>query len=636
MERLNIATKLFLLSFIAIAALIGTGVYGVYNAQTTFRWIGEVYEGSNNIEKITRHIGFNISSVRETSLEIVTAPDRARQEKLRADSEQLITHVDDAFMTWNTHREQDSERHRYSDLKHLLESWEHYKTLARLTAQYVSDGYQEAAFINVSGAEDAQFNALMEEFFAYLDKEVRHAATVYNDAERNYARTRWFYIAAIAFFALFAGVASILIARNITTSIHRAVEMMNRISEGNFNISVDERRHDEIGLLLDSMRRMSDSLKTITRELVDVSQKLAKGNMGVRVRHEFPGDFQAIKLAVNSMTAELQGVIGESSVTLGMIAGGDLTVRIERDFPGDFAEIKSACNNMAQRLEEIMSHTSTAAQNMTTAAAQVSTTAVSLSQGSTEQAASLEQTTAAVEQMSATIAQNSDNAVHTQEISMTSADKAVLGGEAVQETVRAMREIVKKISIIEDIAYQTNLLALNAAIEAARAGSHGKGFAVVAMEVRALAERSREAAQEIGSLADDSVAVTERAGTLLQEIVPAIRKTADLVSEIAAGSMEQKSGIEQINQTMLQLDQLTQQNAAAAEQLAASSEEMSVQADAVQQKVAYFTAFHQVEQVEDKTPRPIPPAQFNQNIFHAGPNGKVMPQEKDFEQFPGN
>jgi methyl-accepting chemotaxis protein len=219
---------------------------------------------------------------------------------------------------------------------------------------------------------------------------------------------------------------------------------------------------------------------------------------------------------------------------------------------------------------------------------QVNSTAQSLSQSSSEQAASLEQTTTSIEEMSGTISQNSENAAHTNNISSNSANMAESGGEAVEETVQAMREVVKKISIIEDIAYQTNLLALNAAIEAARAGDHGKGFAVVAMEVRTLAEHSQSAAKDIAALTDNTVAVTERAGDLLHEIVPSIRRTSELVSEIAHASNEQTSGIEQINQTMLQLDQITQQNASASEQLAASSEEMSAQASSLKEMISYF------------------------------------------------
>jgi methyl-accepting chemotaxis protein len=168
------------------------------------------------------------------------------------------------------------------------------------------------------------------------------------------------------------------------------------------------------------------------------------------------------------------------------------------------------------------------------------------------------------------------------------AKEATEGGEAVKETVTAMKSIAGKIGIIDDIAYQTNLLALNAAIEAARAGEHGKGFAVVAAEVRKLAERSQVAAQEIGELAGGSVDMAERAGKLLDEMVPSINKTSDLVQEITAASEEQSAGVGQINTAMSQLNQITQQNASSSEELAATAEEMSSQAEQLQQAMSFF------------------------------------------------
>jgi methyl-accepting chemotaxis protein len=161
-------------------------------------------------------------------------------------------------------------------------------------------------------------------------------------------------------------------------------------------------------------------------------------------------------------------------------------------------------------------------------------------------------------------------------------------GKAVNETVGAMKSIAEKISIIEEISYQTNLLALNAAIEAARAGEHGRGFAVVATEVRKLAERAQKAAKEIGELAGSSVKVAERSGVLIAELVPAIRKTADLVQEVAAASQEQSAGVGQVSKAMATVDQVTQRNASAAEELSSTAEEMSSQAEALLQTIGFF------------------------------------------------
>jgi methyl-accepting chemotaxis protein len=191
--------------------------------------------------------------------------------------------------------------------------------------------------------------------------------------------------------------------------------------------------------------------------------------------------------------------------------------------------------------------------------------------------------------MTANIRQNADNASQTEKIAMQSAKDAAEGGRSVDETVRAMKEIAGKISIIEEIARQTNLLALNAAIEAARAGEHGRGFAVVAAEVRKLAERSQKAAGEINGLSSRSVAVAEQAGQMLAAMVPSIQKTAELVQEIAAASREQDAGAGQIAKSLQQLDQVIQHNAAASEEMASTADELSSQARLLADMVGYFT-----------------------------------------------
>jgi methyl-accepting chemotaxis protein len=230
----------------------------------------------------------------------------------------------------------------------------------------------------------------------------------------------------------------------------------------------------------------------------------------------------------------------------------------------------------------------TGANSLSSASAQVSSTAQALSQGTSEQAASVEETTSSLEEMSASVTQNADNSRQTEQTAVKGADDANESARAVGETLRAMTAITEKISIIEEIAYQTNLLALNAAIEAARAGEHGKGFAVVATEVRKLAERSQSAAKEIGDLASSSVKVAERSGQLLKDLVPGIRKTAELVQEVAAASREQATGVAQINKAMTKVDQVTQRNASASEELASTAEEMASQAEALQDVVSFF------------------------------------------------
>ena len=300
------------------------------------------------------------------------------------------------------------------------------------------------------------------------------------------------------------------------------------------------------------------------------------------------GFFQNLSQSINTLVQSVETVTTETVDGLKRMADGNLQQPIEGDFAGSYKVIKDNCNETMFRLTEIISQVISSSEQLTNASEQIGATSQSLSQATSEQAASVDETSASIEQMASSINQNAENAKVTDGMATKAAKEAVEGGEAVKQTVDAMKEIATRISIIDDIAYQTNMLALNAAIEAARAGDHGKGFAVVAAEVRKLAERSQVAAQEIGDLAVGSVKAAERAGELINTIVPGIGKTSDLVQEIAAASMEQSSGANQINTAMNQMNQITQQNASASEELAATAEEMTSQAEQLRELMGFF------------------------------------------------
>jgi len=292
-------------------------------------------------------------------------------------------------------------------------------------------------------------------------------------------------------------------------------------------------------------------------------------------------------LITRNLLRQLGGEPAYAADVVSRIAAGDLTTTVDTK-PGDTSSMLAAIKTMVEKLGQIIGEVRSNADSLSSASEEISATAQSMSQGASEQAASVEETSASMEQMSASIAQNTENAKVTDGMAGKAAREANEGGQAVRDTVSAMKTIAEKISIVDDIAYQTNLLALNAAIEAARAGEHGKGFAVVAAEVRKLAERSQVAAQEISEVAKSSVSLAERAGTLLDQMVPSIAKTSDLVQEIAAASEEQTTGVSQINTAMSQLSEITQQSASSAEELAATAEEMSGQAEQLQQLMDFF------------------------------------------------
>ncbi len=375
---------------------------------------------------------------------------------------------------------------------------------------------------------------------------------------------------------LFAIAISILVIRSITRPLSKAVDLVEKVSQGDLSNKIDVRSKDELGQMIAAMNTMVGNLQSTA----NVASKIAEGDLTVKAK--ILSEKDVLGQAVNMMISNLQSTVNVAI----QIAEGDLTVEArvlsEKDALGQ------ALQQMLQKLSTTVREIAEAADNVASGSQEMSATAQQLSQGATEQSAAAEESTSAMEEMAASIQQNADNAKQTDKIGSKAAQDAKAGGDAVVQTVKAMKEIAEKISIIEEIARKTDLLALNAAVEAARAGEHGKGFAVVASEVRKLAERSQTAAAEISRLTREGVNVAEVAGELLTKLVPDIRKTAELVQEISAASTEQNTGAAQINKAIQQLDQVIQQNASASEQMSSTAEELSSQAETLQSTVGFF------------------------------------------------
>ncbi len=293
---------------------------------------------------------------------------------------------------------------------------------------------------------------------------------------------------------------------------------------------------------------------------------------------------------------------GAAGVVLKAMASGNIDVCVDGQYKGDHAIIKDALNATVESINGILAQVRDAANQVGAGAALVSDSSQSLSQGATEQAASLEEITSSITELASQTRANAENATQASLLAVGARESAERGATQMNEMLGAMKEIndagqniARIIKVIDDIAFQTNLLALNAAVEAARAGRHGKGFAVVAEEVRNLAGRSAKAARETTELIEGSVKkvangseIANKSAGALKEIVTSATRVADLLGEIAAASNEQAQGIFQVNQGLGQIDSVTQQNTANAEETASASEELSAQAAQLNQTLSRF------------------------------------------------
>jgi methyl-accepting chemotaxis protein len=391
-------------------------------------------------------------------------------------------------------------------------------------------------------------------------------------------------------------------ADNVTNIMTEMGRVMKSLYEGQFDVAVNTNAQGEYRTMLVNTSEAMNAINEVIANINQVMGAMQDGRFQERVMVNARGELDLMKQRINSSMQDLDSAMAEIIRVVVAQSEGDLTNTISAQYRGDLETLKQAVNTSAQKLVEVVSKAVEASSIVSSAAEEVSRGSSDLSQRVQEQAAALEETSATMDEMNSTVEANTENSQRAAEVAQGVRTQANEGSQVMQQTIEAMNAIQESshkiadiVTLIDGIAFQTNLLALNAAVEAARAGDHGRGFAVVAGEVRALAQKSAEAAKDIKSLIDESVnrigqgtQLASQSGSMLQAINQSIESVTVMIEQIARASSEQANGVTQVHVAISQIDQVTQQNAALVEETTAAAESMSEQADNLRRDMAFF------------------------------------------------